>query len=399
VIYTMKNLGQITAENFDTIVGEKNEEEVGKHWFVDFYSPSCSPCRSFMKVMRDASKEFAAYPGNERVHFASVDCSLPMNVKLCNKYGVNSWPSGKFFLKGNLDEKSVVDFDQQHTNEGVREFIEEAFNPSLTVFDPESFKELVQKREQGVAWLIKFGTKACGPCKQIEQQMKILARNIIKGGSGKYLKIGVVDCNNHYSFCRNRHFIESYPTVNVYPAKWTSSANSNFETFDLRRNHRNHLTLGNFLADNALGENFDLNLQPWELEKQALKPKAKTIYVVDFYANWCQPCLEFKPKFSALAMKWRKSQYYSGYLKNGWSLEFVAFDCAKTHSSGNVCQQASVPHYPYIKAIHPGGRKFKTLDNEASVDSLFEILLQQMDSAGAGPIKFDDDEENSHDEL
>lgn len=77
----------------------------------------------------------------------------------------------------------------------------------------------------------------------------------------------------------------------------------------------------------------------------------------------------------------------------------MAFDCAKTHSSGNVCQQASVPHYPYIKAIHPGGRKFKTLDNEASVDSLFEILLQQMDSAGAGPIKFDDDEENSHDEL
>ena len=96
-------------------------------------------------------------------------------------------------------------------------------------------------------------------------------------------------------------------------------------------------------------------------------------------------------------MKWRKSQYHSGYLKNGWSLEFVAFDCAKTHSSGNICQQASVPHYPYIKAIHPGGRKYKTLDNEASVEALFEILLQQMDSAGAGPIEFGD--ENSHDEL
>ena len=163
----------------------------------------------------------------------------------------------------------------------------------------------------------------------------------------------------------------------------------------MRRNHRNHLTLGNFFADNSPGDEFELTLQQWELEKRAMRPKEKTIYLVDFYANWCQPCLEFKPKFSALAIKWRKSPYYDGYKKNGWNLEFVAFDCARTHSSGTTCQKNGVPHYPYIKLIHPGGRKYKSLENDLSVDELFEIILQQMDSAGAGPVQF----ENNHDEL
>ena len=193
VLYSMKNLRQVTSQNFDKVIGSGN-----KNFFVDFYSPSCSPCRSFMKIVRDASKEFGAYEGNERVHFASVDCSLALNVNLCNKYGVRSWPSGKFFKQGNLDVKNVVDFDQHHTIEGVREFIEEAFNPSMTQLTPESFKELVQKREIGISWMVKFGTRTCGPCRQIEQQMKILARKMNSGGAGKFMKIGVIDCNDHY---------------------------------------------------------------------------------------------------------------------------------------------------------------------------------------------------------
>ena len=44
-----------------------------------------------------------------------------------------------------------------------------------------------------------------GPCRQIEQQMKILARELADGDAGEVLKIGVVDCNDHYNFCSDRH--------------------------------------------------------------------------------------------------------------------------------------------------------------------------------------------------
>lgn len=369
------NLSQVTHLNFDQQILS------GGHWFVDFYSPSCSPCKSFMKVMRSASKQYSAGPAEKQVKFVSIDCSLAVNLKICNRYNIRSWPSARMFLDGKSD--TPLDYDQHHNEPGVHEFIRESFNPSMVTLSPDSYKDLVQKRAIGVAWMVKFGTRTCGPCRQIEQQMKILARELADGDAGEVLKIGVVDCNDHYNFCSDRHFIESYPTVRVYPAKWTTGAFNSYEEFDLRRQHRNHLNLGVFLADNGLGSMPALTVEPYDLKQYIRPPKPNTIAIVDFYANWCQPCLEFKPRFAALALTWRQSKYYQAYKNRGWEVKFLAIDCARSHSSNQACSQVHIPHYPYVQSFSPRGKGI-ALDNSWTVQTMMEKVLGSLASAGAG---------------
>merc|ERR1712131_67873 len=113
-----------------------------------------------MKVMRATSEVYSKSNQKDttkQVNFASIDCSLGVNMNICNKYNIRSWPSARMFLDGKSD--SPLDFDQYHNEPGVHEFISEAFNPSMTTLTPESFKNLVQKREIGVAWMVKFGTR------------------------------------------------------------------------------------------------------------------------------------------------------------------------------------------------------------------------------------------------
>ena len=180
VKWTMPDwIQQLDHSNFDKVVYGKNQEN--EWWFIDFYSPSCPPCKSFMKVMHDFAldtREETMEQGRKvpKVRLASVDCSLGRNNAICNKFSIRSWPSGRLIK---TDGSQTFDFDEDHSVEGIRTFFEDSFDPPLIKFTQESFTNLVQKRPQGVAYLVKFGTTWCNPCRQAEYQMKILSRNYV----------------------------------------------------------------------------------------------------------------------------------------------------------------------------------------------------------------------------
>ena len=354
VKWTMPDwIQQLDHSNFDKVVYGKNQEN--EWWFIDFYSPSCPPCKSFMKVMHDFAldtREETMEQGRKvpKVRLASVDCSLGRNNAICNKFSIRSWPSGRLIK---TDGSQTFDFDEDHSVEGIRTFFEDSFDPPLIKFTQESFTNLVQKRPQGVAYLVKFGTTWCNPCRQAEYQMKILSRNLRRMGI-ENLKIGFIDCDEFKSFCTNRHFVESYPTIKVFPVKWSNGAS--FEAPKFSGWQRNHLSLGNFLADEAGGdhENFPIqysynHFQP--LVNQNSKKLTNKLLVIDYYVNWCQPCLEFKPKFTSLAIAWQKSKYAQFFKEkaNNFEVNFIAFDCAGSQRNQMICQQQQVPHYPYVE--------------------------------------------------
>jgi len=119
---------------------------------------------------------------------------------------------------------------------------------------------------------------------------------------------------------------------------------------------------------------------------------SKTLYIIDFYANWCQPCLEFKPIFSALNLEWEASLYKQFYEEKGYYIKFIAFDCAGSNSNQHLCQQERVPHYPYIefRSKRGGGNSnyvdksvFKK-DSYRYIEDMVQVLVKKIESIGGG---------------
>ncbi|MBP8911216.1 MAG: thioredoxin [Phycisphaerae bacterium] len=87
----MNEKGEIqirTSEDFDTLV-----LRAGQPVLVDFYSPTCGPCRMLAPTIAKLAEQ---YEGRAGVYKVNVE-ALP---ELASRYGIQGVPSVLFFQKG-----------------------------------------------------------------------------------------------------------------------------------------------------------------------------------------------------------------------------------------------------------------------------------------------------------
>lgn len=73
---------KLTDKNYETII-KNNEKPV----FIDFYSPSCSPCRILKKLIEEKLYDYANENG-----VTIVTCDISQNPKLAEAFKVRSVP-------------------------------------------------------------------------------------------------------------------------------------------------------------------------------------------------------------------------------------------------------------------------------------------------------------------
>ncbi|XP_071487696.1 dnaJ homolog subfamily C member 10-like [Diadema antillarum] len=276
-------------------------------WFVDFFSPHCPPCRQLLPEIRKVANQMP------HINFGTVDCTTHM--PLCNQQNIRSYPTT--IMYNSSKPHMNVGFSYAHV---LREFIEDTLNPKVVALSPSLFDDLVKNRGRSDVWLVDFYAPWCGPCQALLPEWRKVAKKL--NGTAN---VGSVDCVEHDSFCTQLN-IQSYPTIRVYPMGqtglhgfrnyngWNRDAMSIMGwVYNFLPTSVETITHGNF-RDLVLR-----STEPW---------------VVDFYAPWCGPCMQFMPKLEEIA------KAVKGYVNVG------KIDCQVYQST---CNQASIQAYPTLR--------------------------------------------------
>ncbi|KRZ10329.1 DnaJ -like protein subfamily C member 10, partial [Trichinella zimbabwensis] len=170
-------------------------------WVVDFFSPFCPPCMSYLPQFKLAAKKLKG-----EVNFATINCVA--HSALCQQFNIDRYPTTIFY------NKSVpFPYFGYHTEKDIVQFIENVMSPSVVYLTSEiEFTEKVLNRPEEETWLVEFSLPNCHWCMKADPEIRHLAK-MFDGRSD--IKVAQIDCSWLISFC-SRLGIRQFPFVRAY---------------------------------------------------------------------------------------------------------------------------------------------------------------------------------------
>nr|KJB41847.1 hypothetical protein B456_007G124200 [Gossypium raimondii] len=196
----------LTEENFEKEVGQDRGA------VVEFYAPWCGHCQ---KLAPEYEKLGASFKKAKSVLIGKVDCDEHKSV--CGKYGVEGYPTIKWFPKGSLDPKQ---YEGPRTAESLAEFVNTeggtnvkiATLPSnVVVLNADNFDEVVLDETKNM--FVEFYAPWCGYCKN-------LAPTYEKVATAFKMEEDVVIANidtDKYKDLAEKYGVSGYPTLKFFP--------------------------------------------------------------------------------------------------------------------------------------------------------------------------------------
>eukprot|EP00045_Choanoeca_perplexa_P013938 m.160604 g.160604 ORF g.160604 m.160604 type:complete len:815 (+) comp16505_c0_seq8:87-2531(+) len=242
------------------------------------------------------------------MHACSQDCQ--------QQHQVTKLPSFRLYRQDGHEAFSHPDFKP----DALVTWLQEGVASRVRSLYPSDFPDAII-HSPGVKVVDLFASW-CQPCQGMLPHFRIASSD----ASMHNVSFGSVDCATFPALCQKLN-IHSYPTVVLYPGDGQQPVLFQDDIFD----------------SNAFVNFVTLTLDPAVevLDEQsfaaALKDKA-TPWMFDFYAPWCQPCMQLKPAFEKAAHELR------GIVKLG------LIDCT-IHQA--LCQREGVRSYPAIRLCKP----------------------------------------------
>lgn len=110
----------LTDDNFEEAIAQQPDI------LVEFYAPWCGHCKSLAPEYAKAAKRLAK--NDPPVHIAKVDATE--NTKLAQKYGVQGYPTLKYFVSGEATE-----YTGGRTEDSIYSYVIKKIRPSVTVLE------------------------------------------------------------------------------------------------------------------------------------------------------------------------------------------------------------------------------------------------------------------------
>ncbi|KAF3930481.1 Thioredoxin [Dactylella cylindrospora] len=105
----------LTDSNFEAIAKDPK-----KGVFVKFYAPWCGHCKNLAPIYEKVATDFSR---DSNVVVAKIDCDAPNGKQTSEKYGIQGFPTLKFFPAD--PSAGPIDYDGPRSEEGLLEFINE----------------------------------------------------------------------------------------------------------------------------------------------------------------------------------------------------------------------------------------------------------------------------------
>ncbi|KAJ6261967.1 Thioredoxin [Drechslerella dactyloides] len=105
----------LTDANFDATIQDKS-----KSILVKFYAPWCGHCKKLAPIYEKVASAFVREPS---VVVAEMDCDSPGSKATCEQYGIQGYPTLKFFAaahgdvstyEGGREEVAIIDYLNEH---------------------------------------------------------------------------------------------------------------------------------------------------------------------------------------------------------------------------------------------------------------------------------------------
>jgi len=204
----------LTSSNVDDVISPEKDA------LVEFYAPWCGHCKSLANDYFQLGQAMESSKPKDLV-VAKVDCTAQQAI--CQKYGVQGYPTIKFFNKGQPEEynggRSVDDFVEFLNKKGARLHVSK---PVSHVHDlnPSNFDSILDGSKNV---LIKFYAPWCGHCKSLAPKWELLGKAFSNEGE---VVIAKVDADKYRSL-GERFAVQGFPTLKFFP-KGTKTSPQDF---------------------------------------------------------------------------------------------------------------------------------------------------------------------------
>jgi len=111
---------ELNPQTFEEAIHSKNT-------FIKFYAPWCGHCKS---LAPDWDSLAETYSGSSSVLIGSVDCTAEDNEELCQEYGVQGYPTLKYYKDGNTEGE---DYQGGRSLDDLASFADEELNKKCLV--------------------------------------------------------------------------------------------------------------------------------------------------------------------------------------------------------------------------------------------------------------------------
>ncbi|KAF2882752.1 hypothetical protein ILUMI_23416 [Ignelater luminosus] len=135
-----KDVIELTDDNFEKLVLQSEDM-----WLVEFFAPWCGHCKNLAPHWAQAATELKG-----KVKLGALDATV--HTLKASKYGIQGYPTIKYFPAGKKDSDSVVDYDGGRTsgdivNWAIEKLAENIPTPEITqILDDASFKENCEQK-------------------------------------------------------------------------------------------------------------------------------------------------------------------------------------------------------------------------------------------------------------
>ncbi|XP_074649044.1 dnaJ homolog subfamily C member 10-like isoform X2 [Tubulanus polymorphus] len=282
------------------------KNKLGKSWCIHFVDGES----------RDVElRKLPAMLQND-LNVGRIDCSRARAT--CNELHVHKFPTFAVFKHGG-------GYEIHHgrmTAHDIAAFARDSANTPVVVLGPVDFPRRVIHSEE--TWVVDFFAPWCPPCMRLLPEY----RKAAKMNEEKTVMFGTVDCTVHQNLCRDYN-VRSYPTTLLYNqtiAHKYSGKPSAERILD-------------FIQDTLHPPMTILNEDTFE---ELIGDKdSNDIWVIDFFAPWCGPCMQLAPEWRRLAKMFKESK----------TVKIGQVDCQKYTS---LCRANNVRSYPTIR-LYPQG--------------------------------------------